>query len=81
MYYEHFMSRTKLTFSINSPNIYMIYLTYSAKSGKIIDYAYFSESADNCLTQGVQKQLPVQIRYWRTYICVYVCVHKIRSAQ
>lgn len=48
----------------------------TVKRCKIIDYACFSGSADNCLTQRVQKQLPVRIRYWhRVHVCVRtVCV-------
>jgi hypothetical protein len=58
--------------------MYMIHtrvthFTCTAKRCKIIDYVCFSGSADNCLTQGVQKQLPVRIKYWRD--CVHASVH------
>jgi len=53
----------------------MTHFTCTAKRCKIIDYVCFSGSADNCLTQGVQKQLPVRIRCWRG--CVHASVRAL----
>jgi len=51
----------------------------TVKRCKIIDYACFSGSADNCLTQRVQKQLPVRIRYWHSvHVCVWFDTYILR---